>query len=63
MSGACPPQRRRFDFWKAGAAILFDEGECRVDGARIDRAMNGSPLPLLFDKTSGYETAEMKSKR
>jgi hypothetical protein len=60
--GAYAPRLRRFGRRKAGAAVLFDEGECRVNRARVDRAANASALLLLLDKTGRNETAKVKGK-
>jgi hypothetical protein len=48
---------------KAGAAVFFDEGERRVDRARVDRAKNGSAPPLLPYKPGGHEATKVEGKR
>jgi hypothetical protein len=62
VGGAYALGLRRFVCRKAGAAVFFDEGECRVNRAQVDRATDASALPLLLDKTGRDETSKMKGK-
>jgi hypothetical protein len=60
--GAYAARLHRFDHRKAAAAVFFDEGECRVNRARVDRATDVSALLLLLDETGRDETAKVKGK-
>ena len=60
--GAYALRLRRFGGRKAGAAVFFDEGECRVNRARIDRATDASAPLFLLDKTGRDEATKVKGK-